>query len=106
MNREEFGHWMSEMTDVLTNVSGKLNQVADLNLALGKKLDRLAEQSTENDQRLGERFEALASLSTQTEQKIDRLADKIDKLADASTASNGKMDRLVDALLQREGRVR
>lgn len=90
------------MTDILANVIGKLNQVPDLNVVLGRKLDRFAEQSTQNDQRLGEKLEALAGLSTKTEQKIDRLADKIDRLADASAASNGKMDRLVDALLDRE----
>lgn len=93
---------MSEMPDILTNLSGKLNRVADPNLALGRKLDRFAEQSTQNDERLAEKLEAFASLSTKTEQKLDRLADKIDKLADASAASNGKVDGIVDALLKRE----
>jgi peptidoglycan hydrolase CwlO-like protein len=92
MKLEEIDHWMTQMTDVMVNTSSKLNQVADLNLALGKKLDRLTDK-----------VDSLADLSAGTEQKIDRLSDEIDKLADISASTNQKLDRLVEALLRREG---
>jgi peptidoglycan hydrolase CwlO-like protein len=92
MTPQEIDHWMTQITEVLVNTSGKLNQVADLNLLLGRKLDRLTDK-----------VEQLVDLSTGTEQKIDRLSDKIDKLADLSASTNQKLDKLVEALLRREG---
>ncbi|MGH9358723.1 MAG: hypothetical protein ACRD1O_06065, partial [Terriglobia bacterium] len=65
MKLEEIDHWTTQMTDLLTNVSGKLNQTADINLALGKKLDKLADLSTRTEQRLdsvGVKLETLADL--------------------------------------------
>jgi ABC-type transporter Mla subunit MlaD len=92
MKLEDIDHWMTQITDVMVNTSSKLNQVADLNLALGGKLDRLTDK-----------VDKLADLSAGTEHKIDRLSDKIDKLADVSASTNQKLDRLVEALLRREG---
>jgi len=70
----------------MVNTSTKLNQVADLDLALGRKLDRLA-----------------AGLSANAEQRVDQLSDKMDKLADIPVSTNQKLDRLVEGLLRREG---
>ncbi len=65
MTLQEIDHGMTQVTDILTNVSGKLHQVADLNLALGKKLDRLAEISAATAG-LGKNLDRLAEISTAT----------------------------------------
>ncbi|MGH9396109.1 MAG: hypothetical protein ACRD18_04585 [Terriglobia bacterium] len=92
MNLEKIDRWMTQVTDLLTNVSGKLNQTADIDLGLGKKLDRLDDG-----------LEKLISLSSRTERKIDCLADKIDDFASASASTNTKIKHLVGALVRREG---
>jgi len=72
---KEIDRWMTRITDAMVNTSTKLNQVADLDLVLGRKLDRLA-----------------AGLSGNAEQKINRLSEKIDKLADLPTSAQNKLD--------------
>lgn len=48
MKIEEIGHGMTQISEVLVNTSGKLNQVADLNLLVGRKLDKNTENAQTN----------------------------------------------------------
>jgi hypothetical protein len=82
---EEIDHWMTQITDVLVNTSTKLNLTAELDLVLGRKLDRLTDK-----------VDKLADVSARTGEKLDRLAE-------LSLRSEQKIDRLVEALLRREG---
>ena len=125
---KEIDRWMTRITDAMVNTSTKLNQVADLDLVLGRKLDRLAAGLSGNAEqkinRLSEKIDKLADLPTSAqnkldgaaekierlgelsaaaEQRVDRLSDKIDKLADVPVSANQKLDRLAGALLRREG---
>jgi methyl-accepting chemotaxis protein len=118
MKIEEIEPSMSEITDVLTSTSGKLDHAAHLNLLLGRKLDRFADNTSEALSRLAgnidrqsekthedfarlaqqiskmaehvsEGFDRLTDQSLRTDQTIDRLADKIDRLVDALASRNG-----------------
>jgi plasmid stabilization system protein ParE len=125
---KEINHWMTRITDAVVNTSTKLNQVADLDLGLGRKLDRLAAGLSANAEqkidRLLDKVDKLADLpssaqnkldgaakkiermgevSAAAEHRVDRLSDKIDKLADVPVSTNQKLDRVVEALLRREG---
>jgi uncharacterized protein YukE len=74
MTTDEIDHCMTHITDILTNVSGKLNHVGDLNLALGKKLDRLADTVDELAVEQGE-------ADRRSSERIERLTDALDKVA-------------------------
>jgi methyl-accepting chemotaxis protein len=102
---------------VLTSTNRKLDHAAHLNVLLGRKLDRLADNTNENLGRLAgnidrlsekthedfarlaqqignlvghttQGFDRLTERSLKTDQKIDRLADKIDRLMDALASRN------------------
>ena len=128
MTFQEIDRWMTRITDAVVNTSTKLNQVADLDLGLGRKLDRLAAGLSANAEqkidRLLDKVDKLADLpssaqnklegaakkiermgevSAAAEHRVDRLSDKIDKLADVPVSTNQKLDRVVEALLRREG---
>ena len=60
MTSQEIEHCMDHIVDVLLNTTTKLDYVADLNSALGKKLDRLADK-----------VDKLADLSASTTQEKD-----------------------------------
>jgi methyl-accepting chemotaxis protein len=127
MKIEEIERRMTEMTDVLTSTSTKLDRAADLNLLLGRKLDRFAENANEslgrlagNIDRLAEKthedlgrlaqqignlaehmnqgFGRLTEQSLKTDQKIDRLADKIDQVNEHGLKTDQKIDRLADKI--------
>jgi chromosome segregation ATPase len=125
---QKIDQWMTQITDAMVNTSTKLNQVADLDLVLGRKLGRLAaDLSANTEQKIerlcdkidkladlpastqnkldgtAEKIDRLAELSVASEQKIDRLSDKIDKLADVSASTNQKPGQPAVALLRREG---
>jgi hypothetical protein len=84
----EMDRYMSQITDVLVNTSTKLNLIAELDLALGRKLDCLTDKVdllagkvdklVDFSAGTGEKLDRLAELSIRTEQKINRLGDKID----------------------------
>ena len=86
MRLEEIGHRMTQITDILTSASGKLNQIGDLNLALGEKLDRLAgavaklasEQLGAN-RRFDDRFANLLSAEERNQERFDRLIQALEK---------------------------
>lgn len=87
MKLTDIDRWVTQVTEVLTNASGKLDQVADLDLGLGKKLDKLTNFSTRTEQKLnsvGTKLETLADLSVRTEQQIERVVDKLVRRGDGS----------------------
>jgi hypothetical protein len=88
----EMDRYMSQITDVLVNTSTKLNLTAELDLVLGRKLDRL----TDKVDLLADKVDKLADVSARTGEKLDRLAE-------LSLRTEQKIDRLVEALLRREG---
>ncbi len=68
------------MTDISTNTSVKLNALADLNLLLGRKLDRQAEaidrlvaHSAEQSRKL----ELMIEHGRQTDARLDRLIEAL-----------------------------
>jgi hypothetical protein len=85
---KEIDRWMTRITDAMVNTSAKVNQVADLDLVLERKLDRLATGFSGNAEqtitRLSEKIDKLADLPTSAQNKLDGAAEKIDRLAEPS----------------------
>jgi len=107
MTFQEIDHWMTQITDILTNVSGKLNQVGDLNLALGKKLDRLAAtvdrlatDQIEANRRLADTVDKLATEQVEANRHLDRLAGTVDKLATEQVEANRRFEHLTGTVDQ------
>lgn len=86
MKLREIDRWITQFTDGFTSAQSKVEQVVNLDQALGNKLDRI-----------GEQIEKLANFSARTEQKIQSAGTKLEALAEIPARAGQKIDRLVNA---------
>ena len=102
MRMEETDHWMTQVTGMLRNVSGKLNEIADLNVSSSRKLDQVGELNLA----LGRKLDRLTDRVDPLAGRVDQLAGTVDKFVVAQQDTNHRVDerfeRLLTALEKRE----
>ena len=73
---------------MLSNVSGKLNEIADLNVSSSRKLDQVGELNLA----LGRKLDRLTD-------RVDQLAGTVDKFVAAQQDTNHRVDERFERLL-------
>ena len=97
---EDVDRFMTNMIELNTATTAKLHSLADLNMQLGQKIDRLGirlDQQAIN-------IDRLIDHGKQIDARLDRIAEGLDQLAGIASGTERKLDRLIEALTKRNGK--
>ena len=104
---ENVDRFMTNMIELNTATTAKLHSLADLNMQLGQKIDRLGirlDQQAINIDRLITGVGELVEHGKQIDARLDRIAEGLDQLAGIASGTERKLDRLIEALTKRNGK--